>query len=413
MDMTIGERVLNYSGNTGKASTFGRVSVSIYLFSFVCAASIVGIGEFKPVSALLAAALIIVSIILVKWLVKAHHAEIRDAIRVEHQRNLHAQDEEKLKSINGLDGLCVDVLPVWSRQIDMARTHTEESAIALANRFVSLSQGLEKATKLSQGAGDSEGHDLVELLKGCHSELDSVITSMRSALAGKQTLLHEVQELSHHTESLKTMATHVGEIAAQTNLLALNAAIEAARAGEVGRGFAVVADEVRKLSNMSAESGKKITQVVETVNKAITTTLQASEAYARQDAVMVSDSERVIAQVLNKFESAAKGLDNSAEVLRQESQVIGVEIAEVLVALQFQDRVSQMLTHVRNDLGKLVQRLESHDRIVAQGKKPEQIDARVWLDELSKTYTMPEQKHAHNGTYSGAATNKSDDITFF
>jgi len=403
---------VNYSSKK-KASAFSWISISINLLSFVCVAGILWIGGFESIPMILSVALIVASIITAKWVLKMHYAEIRDAVLAERQNILLAQEEEKSKSILGLDSLCVDVLPVWSRQIDLARTHTEESTVALANRFVSLSQGMEKAVKLSQGVEHGESHDLVELLNGCHSELDSVIASMRSALDGKQALLHEVRELSHHTDSLKMMATHVGEIAAQTNLLALNAAIEAARAGEVGRGFAVVADEVRKLSNMSAESGKKISQVVETVNKAITTTLQASEEYARQDAVMVRNSEQVIANVLNKFENAAKTLDNSAEVLRQESLVIGGEIAEVLVALQFQDRVSQMLTHVRSDLRKLVQYLESHEQILAQGKKPEQIDARVWLNELSRTYTMPEQKHAHDGTDPGAATNKSDDITFF
>lgn len=404
---------MNYSSNKEKTYAFGAVSVLIYSLAFVGAAGVLVVGGFELTPMILAVALVAASIFLAVWTAKKHSAEIQAAIMAEHQRMLIVQSEDKFKRITGLDDLCLDVLPVWSRQIDMARTHTEDSTIALSNRFVTLSQGLEKATKLSQGSGHSEEQDLVELLKGCHSDLDSVITSMRSALDGKQSLLHEVHELSHHTESLKTMAKNVGEIAAQTNLLALNAAIEAARAGDVGRGFAVVADEVRKLSTMSAETGKKIAQVVETVNRAITTTLQASQEYARQDSVMVSNSEQVIAEVLNKFENAAKGLDNSAEVLREESQVIGGEIAEVLVALQFQDRVNQMLMHVRNDLGKLVNHLQTQQSELAQGNRIGPIEVTTWLNDLTNTYTMPEQHHAHSGLNPGAASSKTDDITFF
>jgi methyl-accepting chemotaxis protein len=398
--------------NAEITNAFDGYSMLLYAFALAGATGVLACGGVEQIPMLFSVALVAASFMASSWASRLRALEIRQAVQAEHERMQDGQCAMKGKCVNGLDTLCIDVMPIWARHIDMARAHTEESAIALANRFVNLSQGLEKATGLSQGAGDGGEQDMVELLKGCHAELDSVISSMRSALEGKQSLLHEVNELSHHTESLKSMAKNVGEIAAQTNLLALNAAIEAARAGEVGRGFAVVADEVRKLSNLSAESGKKIAQVVETVNKSISATLQASEEYARQDVVMVNNSEQIIAQVLGKFERAATDLDHSAEVLRQESQVIGGEIAEVLVALQFQDRVSQMLTQVSNDLEKLETRLQNHEQESAKGRQV-QIDARVWLDELSKTYTMPEQHQVHDGKSLVAAAKKSDDITFF
>lgn len=390
-------------------------SVLVYVFGIAGAASVVAVGGFEIIPMGIAAALVAAAIATASWAAKKRQADIEAAVDAERQKLSIHQCHKKSNCINGLDNLCAEALPVWYRQIDMARVHTEEAAIALANRFVSLSQGLEKAANLSQG--NNEGQGLVELLRACHADLDSVISSMQSALDGKQALLHEVQALSHLTDSLKDMAGDVGKIAGQTNLLALNAAIEAARAGEVGRGFAVVADEVRKLSTLSAESGKKIAETIENVNKAISATLDASQEYARQDAVMVTNSENVIAQVLQKFEHAATDLDHSAEVLRQESQVIGAEISDVLVSLQFQDRVSQVLMHVRNDLEKLEKRLAQYETELSNGQMIGPIDARVWLEELSRTYTMPEQ-HAVHGNKSPqaaakAAANQSSEITFF
>ena len=106
-------------------------------------------------------------------------------------------------------------------------------------------------------------------------------------------------------------------------------------------------------------------------------------------------------------------MDNSAEVLRKESQVINTEVSDVLVALQFQDRVSQVLMHVRNDLAKLENNLLSHEEALAGGNMPSPFDARSWLSELSQTYTMPEQHVAHGGNSAQAAGSAPPEITFF
>jgi methyl-accepting chemotaxis protein len=317
-------------------------------------------------------------------------------------------------AIAGLPQLCIDVLPVWSGQIDMARQHTEEAAISLASRFSHISQRLEAAVSSSHGnAGNADGgHALINLLNETRHELDSIVGSLRAALATKESLLNQVTGLSSLTEDLKRMAKDVGDIAKQTNLLALNAAIEAARAGEVGRGFAVVADEVRKLSTLSGDTGKKIAETVETVNKAIADTLAVSRQYAEQDEALVESSSEVIGHVINRFGEAATDLSDASETLRQEGHAIGLEVAEVLVALQFQDRVSQVLQHVNNDLQKLRQNIEESEDAHRHGGSATAIDAAQWLEQLSQTYTMPEQHAVHHGE-TPSSQGGNNDITFF
>jgi len=83
----------------------------------------------------------------------------------------------------------------------------------------------------------------------------------------------------------------------------------------------------------------------------------------------------------------------------------------VLVALQFQDRVSQILGHVRNDQGKLEGHLSSHNLSVQSGQSTGPIDASAWLHELAKTYTTVEQAVVHGG---GVTKPLADtEITFF
>lgn len=372
------------------------------------------VGGLTIHSAILAVVLAGAIVGLGIWSAAHCRTQIRAAVAAELAAANPNLCERRSRCIRGLDQLCLDVLPVWSRQIDMARDHTEEAAIALSRRFADISQRLESAVSTSHdAAGHGDGSNiLIELLHEAQTELDSIIASMRAALSSKEALLREVVTLSSHTDSLQRMAKDVGDIAKQTNLLALNAAIEAARAGDVGRGFAVVADEVRKLSNLSGDTGKKISETVDTVNRAIAGTLEISHQYAAQDETLVHHSSQVIGHVISRFGQAATSLSESSATLRQEGQAIGVEISDVLVALQFQDRVSQVLNHVNNDLHKLRDNIEDSERQLALGNAIPQVDACQWLDELSRTYTMPEQHAIHSGKTPASSAGTAE-ITFF
>ncbi|ADE11824.1 methyl-accepting chemotaxis protein [Sideroxydans lithotrophicus] len=393
--------------------SYQRIAVPQVVLGLSGIVSVLVIGGTGALALAITGVLGLLSIAAVMLSVSSHKRILNESAAGMQLQFEHELGQERARHIDGLDGLCVDVLPVWSNQIEMARVHTESSITDLSMRFGNLSQRLSSALATSaMSSGNGEQSDLVTLLKESQTELNSIVTSLRSALEVKRSMLNEIYALSQFTGDLKKMAQDVADIAGQTNLLALNAAIEAARAGEVGRGFAVVADEVRKLSNLSGDTGKKISATVETVNQAIASTLRVSEQYAKQDTEMVANSELVIEHVMAKFGTATSGLADSAEILRNESQIIGNEISEVLVALQFQDRVSQMLMHVRNDLGKLEDHLHEceHDR--AAGNTANSMDARAWLNELAQTYTMPEQHAVHDGKQHIPANNSSD-ITFF
>nr|WP_288913981.1 methyl-accepting chemotaxis protein [uncultured Pseudomonas sp.] len=311
----------------------------------------------------------------------------------------------------GLEPVCRGVLPIWAGQIEVARSHTEEAITALAMRFAEISQRVERAVSTTPD-GNAGDDGLVALLGTSQHELDAIVASLRGALATKELLLHEVVKLANLTEQLQAMAQDVGNIAKQTNLVALNAAIEAARAGEIGRGFAVVADEIRKLSSLSGETGRRIGETVDTVNAAIASTLAISREYAEQDEATVTHSGQVIEQVIRRFRGATNTLLDSSHELRKESQCVGQEISAVLVGLQFQDRVSQVLGLVRNDLEKLHQSLAQGAQDSVDGRTAPILDADAWLEQLAHTYTMPELHDIHRGSGKGASSNESE-ITFF
>ncbi|EGV32840.1 methyl-accepting chemotaxis sensory transducer [Thiorhodococcus drewsii AZ1] len=318
--------------------------------------------------------------------------------------------------IEGLDQLCSEVLPIWRRQVETARDQTEEAITGLTQRFSGIYDRLESSMTLSGQtagglAGDGEG-SLVETLAESRRELAEVVANLRTALQAKDEMLGRIQELATFTSELRDMASAVAKIADQTNLLALNAAIEAARAGEAGRGFAIVADEVRNLSSISGNTGKQIADRVKSINQAILLAQNTAARYAEQDAQLVQGAEQAINGVVDKFEQGADGLAGSAALLREVGAAIQNEIAEVLVGLQFQDRVTQILGQATGDMARLGLRLDEVQEQRARGERGLSIDAADWLDELCRTYTTAEQMDNHHGA-DNSASNASAEITFF
>ncbi|WP_415840114.1 methyl-accepting chemotaxis protein [Pseudomonas synxantha] len=303
-------------------------------------------------------------------------------------------------------------MPIWAKQVESSRHQTEEAIVSLANRFTGIAARLHETVQASQqAAGELDGQSAdgaLEVLARSDSELSQVINSLKATQTSRDQTLVQVRSLTAYTKELRAMAADVAAIAAQTNLLALNAAIEAARAGEAGRGFAVVADAVRSLSNKSSETGQQMSAKVDIINNAITQLVQAASSSADEDSHSVAESENSIQKVLERFQNITGRLAESADLLKQESYGIRDEMTEVLVSLQFQDRVSQILSHVRDNMHAL------HDHLLQASQAPDQavgVDARQWLARMEATYATDEQRRLHHGV--AAAQPNSQDITFF
>ena len=300
-----------------------------------------------------------------------------------------------------LNHLLCSVLPLWAEHTEMARSQTETATNDLTARFATLVNYIDTSTQKSSGKSSADGQDILGLLGESSTGLRQVISSFRNSMENKTALLEDIRYLASFTDELRLMADDVGRIADQTNLLALNAAIEAARAGEAGRGFAVVADEVRKLSSMSGNTGKRIREKVDTVNNAIHKSLAASDQFEQEDLSVVSSAEQVIGDFLTRFEQAAAQLNQAYHELQNETRVVSNEISEVMVSLQFQDRTSQILSHITGNQNKLLHWLEAGD--------PQEVpDTSLWLADMQSGYTMVDQSQGSEKQTAGA-----DEITFF
>ncbi|WP_297575389.1 methyl-accepting chemotaxis protein [uncultured Deefgea sp.] len=297
--------------------------------------------------------------------------------------------------------LLVDLLPLWHRNLGLARDQSQAAVDQLALHFSCIIESLGGTIRLASES--SHGGNIIATIHRSEAQLNNIVKALEQVLKDRAALLIELEGLGQLNIELKQMATSVTEIAEQTNLLALNAAIAAAQAGEAGRGFAVVADEVGKLSTLSGETGKHICSKVESMNATIECALAAAKNQSIAEVRIIDASKNRIDAVVQDFHQTADQLRQTVQQLNTESQAVEQEIHEVLVHLQYQDRMGQIMGHVQGDMDKLQQLLAKQSPLPAQSQ---------WLNELELSYTAHEQKKLHAGKSPPSAAVNSG-IDFF
>src|SRR5690606_35183987 len=90
--------------------------------------------------------------------------------------------------------------------------------------------------------------------------------------------------------------------------------------------------------------------LVDRVTQSMQDTLNQATVTSQQDTASVERAEKDIQEVLERLQKVTHGMQESTEVLQQESQGIRYEIEDILVSLQFQDRVSQIMNSVTGNI---------------------------------------------------------------
>jgi methyl-accepting chemotaxis protein len=310
------------------------------------------------------------------WLV----AQVQAANTRTAQAQAGAQELARL-AMQELAMLLRDVLPAWQHHVETVKSQTEGAVVQLTSSFAKVLQQFDLAGIGGASADErAQASNTISLLDLCERELQPVVLSLTNVIEGKDALLVNIRNLAKETLELQAMAAEVGSIAAQTNLLALNAAIEAARAGESGRGFAVVASEVRKLSQRSAETGTRIGQRVGQIAGIMNSTMAGAEVATVEDKRAVSLSGDLVEHVLGHV----RKLGAAAESMHSHGMVVRKEVETLLMAMQFQDRVSQILSGVDNNMVLMQNTLTQVDTQAL----PNSDD---WLDALNQSSNMVDQ----------------------
>lgn len=118
-------------------------------------------------------------------------------------------------------------------------------------------------------------------------------------------------------------------------------------------------------------------------------------------------SEECINALKNSMEALTSDYEKTIDFINQENKEIKSQVEQLLVDLQFQDRVSQILRQV-------VQAQSELQNVIAENQDVEHIefDVEKWVEGLRESYAMEDQHQIHEGS-TQSESKQRDEITFF
>ncbi len=329
------------------------------------------------------------AVLISQWLVRK--TVPRQTVHIVEDKNTNSHQP------GGLHDLNCEVLPVWNRQIESATKQSELAVKDLAKQFGGISRRLNEAIQASvsysnDGVSNIGNRNATASGMISQQELAEMLDTLREAIDVKSVLLDKIGQLKEQTFIMKEVVSSVKAVSRRTEILAINAAIESRRAGVHGRSFSIVAQEVRKLSEQSETMVDDVGLHIQMLEQKMDEVIAQTSMNANGPEDLAQQSNKTMS-LYERFRVLALSLSKSSEILLVESSNMKNEINEILVALQYQDKTSQILIHVTDNIHALHELLTKSlsDNVIGT------LDVELWMEKLYSTYTMSDEKRAHKG----------------
>lgn len=262
-----------------------------------------------------------------------------------------------------------EVLPVWQGNVQLARAQTQSAIDSLTARFVGIHERL--GGTLDPASHGTNG-EILHIVQNAAEQLGAIATALEGMLASRQVLVTKFDSLMAANDEIRRLAQQNEQLAGQTGVTDL------------------LSDEQswQELAERSAENSRQIAARAKGVRQQIMSAIGATgEATASADGI-AENSRAVIDQIIADFRHSAMKLTTTVKELEDDGREVDREVCDILVHLQFQDRISQILDHVQQDILRLRE---------AAGQAQALPSPQQWLADLEKTYTTQEQRQMHAG----------------
>ena len=320
-----------------------------------------------------------------------------------HQEALAAIKHDADAEIARVVGLCAQSTPVWMRQIETARGEADTEVAELARVFGDIAGKLDKVmggSELTGSRGGAAQEQVLGALRRNGLELETLVSALQLLQTSKQRM---VEEIGLEAARLKENASDIRQIALHIRMVSLNATIEAARAGAAGKPFAVIVADMRELAVRTAEASDLFSRHTDRLHGMVSAAFQEREQTDSQ-IVSIAGAEALVEKVVASSEAMMRELTEAIASMEEERRGVRQDISRALVSLQFQDRVSQILSHVTRNLQEMQERIH--------GGSWHEMDEREWQERMASDYSTHEEFGNHSAARLSTVQPASA-VTFF
>jgi methyl-accepting chemotaxis protein len=295
-------------------------------------------------------------------------------------------------------------LRAWHRHLESSRHGADTAVAELGAQFATITEQLDvllRDTRLTGLHGAAKDENWLDEIAHRNEKLQNAVQSIEQMQRDKAA---QVAAIARLTAELKDHAAEARNIALQTRLLTMNAAVEAARAGADGAPFAVIVAEMRGLATRTAESAARISKQTDALGEKVDAALDRGKGEG--DGTPADSLARVratIGQEVAGFQTMIEALARTVEQLKEEHAGVRESVNSALVAMQFQDRVSQMQAHVARSMQSLAAQLDGGGA---------RFDTARWQEEARETIRACDELAKPSERTHGAA-GSARKVTFF
>jgi len=297
------------------------------------------------------------------------------------------------EAVHGAEGELVRYLPHLNRmseQLKQTSAQIESSVVEVCGSFQGIAERATQTVARTKGFlgqesdGSSDKRSFDGVLQSCSETLIKILKATEESGEVAKRAVERIRQMEKASQSINSAMQQLEQIAKGNTILALNARIEAARAGSHGAGFSVVAMEVISQTERSQKVNAQVGELVANLRGLAGSTLDDLQTMNEQGQQRMAQCRQEVDESLRALQSAHGEMKEMLTGMTEEGAILASDIGSAVRGLQFQDRVSQRIAHVVEDLETI------HSRLTA--KLGPLGDAETASDEGFSTYTMREER---------------------